>query len=327
MRQPSDRAARPSRREVLAHGAAVASSALLGVAGAAFAEEPERAAEAEKPLPRRPLGKTGFEVTLFGLGCFPLGGLPDEDVAVRVIVRAFDAGCNYLDTAPSYGRRAAGEQRVAKALKLRPDHEVFLATKTHTRTAEDARRDLLESLLRLGREKIDLVQVHAVKDAADLKRVCADGGPLEALVAARKEGLVRHVGVTGHYDPSVMREACKRPEFAAVLFPVNCVDVHFRSFEKEMLPTAVEKGLGRVAMKAFAGGNLVKKGVAPEACLRYVYGLDVSTVVVGCRTVEEVDLAARLAREDRPLDAEAREALLRETQPHRGTRVEWYKRA
>lgn len=325
MHGPPDRAGGPSRREVLTAGAAAASGALLGLGRAAHADESE--AGSETPLPRRRLGKTGFDATLFGLGCFPLGGLPEEDAAVAVIVRALDAGCNYVDTAPSYGRRGAGEQRVAKALRLRPDHEVFLATKTHTRTAEDARRDLEGSLERLGRARLDLVQVHAVKDAADLERVLAAGGPLETLVAARKEGLVRYIGITGHYDPEVMRGACKRSDFDTVLFPVNCVDVHFRSFEKEMLPTAVEKGLGRVAMKAFAGGNLLKKGVAPEACLRYVYGLDVATVVVGCRTVEEVDLAARMARENRPLDAEERATLLRETQPHRGTRVEWYKRA
>ena len=84
--------------------------------------------------------------------------------------------------------------------------------------------------------------------------------------------------------------------------------------------------MGRIAMKVFAGGNLVKKGIDPEACLRYVCGLDVSTVVVGCSTVDEVDLAVRVARENRPLDPGERAALLLRTQPHRGTRVEWYKR-
>ncbi len=277
-------------------------------------------------LPRRPLGRTGFQSTLFGLGCFPLGSLPDTDAAVEVIVRALDLGCNYLDTAPSYGQ-GRSEERVATALAGRPDaKDVFVATKTHTRTGAEARRDLEGSLKRLGRDRVDLVQVHAVKDAADLERALAPEGPLKALQQAREEGLVRFVGVTGHYDPVVMRRAIESDEFATILFPLNCVDRHRHSFEKETLPAAIEQGVGRVAMKVFASGNLVKKGVPAEPCLRYVYALDVSTVVVGCRTVEEVDLAARVAREGRPLGVEERAALLDSTARHQGPAVEWYKR-
>ncbi len=308
----------PSRREVLA-GAAAAAALALHPPLAARAEEP-------KPLPRRPFGRTGVETTLFGLGCFPLAGLPDEEAAVAVIQRALDAGCNYLDTAPSYGK-GRGETRVGKALASRPGLDVFLATKTHTRTADDARRDLEGSLKRLGVDRLDLVQVHAVKDAADLEAVVAKGGPLEALVRAREEGLLRFVGVTGHADPVVMRKAIARGAFDAILFPLNCVDPHHLSFEKDTLPAAVKHGLARVAMKVFASGKLVKRGIDPERCLRYVCGLDVSTIIVGCRTVEEVDLAARVARENRPLDASEKKQLLQSTLPHRGKGVEWYKRA
>jgi predicted aldo/keto reductase-like oxidoreductase len=211
---------------------------------------------------------------------------------------------------------------------MRPGQQVFLATKTHTRTAADARRDLEGSLRRLGRERIDLVQVHAVTDDADLDRVLAAGGPVEALVRAREEGLLRFVGVTGHADPAVMARTFERFAFDAILFPLNAVDLHHElAFERTTLPSAVAKGLGRVAMKAFASGNLLERGIDAEPCLRYVYGLDVATVIVGCRTAAEVSLATRVAREAKPLSAEERAALLERTKPHRGRGVEWYKRA
>ena len=316
----------PSRREVLAAGAAAA--ATLGLARFARAEPEPAAGEdgALTPLPRRPFGRTGFQSTLFGLGCFPLGGLREDDAALAVVLRAIDLGCNYLDTAPSYGR-GLSETQVGRALAARPDAEVFVATKTNTRTADEARGDLEGSLKRLGRSPIDLVQVHAVTDAEDLERALGPDGPLAALQKAKEEGLVRHIGVTGHADPEVMRRTFERWPFASILFPLNCVDPHHLSFEKAPLPAAVEKGLARVAMKAFASGNLVKQGIDVTACLRYVYALDVSTVIVGCRTPDEVDHAVRVVKDTRPWTATEKNELLRRTLPHKGKGVEWYKRA
>lgn len=311
-------AERPSRREVLVGAAATAALGLVPTIDAG--------ADDERPLPQRPFGRTGVDVTLLGLGSFPLGGLRDEEDAVAVILRALDGGCRYIDTAPSYGQ-GKSEKRVGRALAARPDLDVFLATKTHTRTADDARRDVEASLKRLGVERLDLVQVHAVKDAEDLETVVAEGGPLQALVKARDEGLVRFVGVTGHADPVVMAKAIERWPFDAILFPLNCVDPHHLSFEKRTLPDSVKRGIARLAMKVFASGNLVKRGLDPEQCLRYVCGLDVSTIIVGCRSVEEVDLAIRVVRENRALDADEKKKLLELSLPHRGKDVEWYKRA
>jgi aryl-alcohol dehydrogenase-like predicted oxidoreductase len=319
---------------VLAAGAAVAAGAVVGLPGVARAAPDEGAGRpSERALPRRPFGKTGFESTLFGLGCFPLGKLPDEDEAVGIVLRALDAGCNYLDTAPSYAR---SEKRVGLALRDRPDAEVFVATKTHTRTEGEARKDLETSLERLRVERVDMVQVHAVSDRADLQRVLQPGGPLTALVKARDEGLLRFIGVTGHYDPVVMREAIAAWAFDSLLFPLNCVDPHgdpddphdphALSFLHTTLPAAVENGLARVAMKIFASGNLVERGIDAETCLRYVLGLDVSTAVLGCRSVAEVDLAVRVTRAAQHLDAQEEKTLLLSTARHTGAAVEWYKR-
>lgn len=330
-----------TRRRFLAGAAGTAAAAALGPLATARADERPRPV----PLPLRPFGKTGRSVTLFGLGCYPLGALRDEDEAVQVVLRALRAGCTYLDTAPSYAD-GASERRVGRALELFRRRKTFagpgplVATKTHTRTRDAAWRDLEGSLRRLGVDSVDLLQIHAVKDRADLE-VALDPkrGPLAALLEAREQKLVRWLGVTGHWDPRVMRSSFERFEFDAVLFPLNCVDPHYvtkgadgarpeaLSFVSQTLPAAAKKGLARVAMKVFASGRLTKGGIDPAACLRYTYGLDVSTLVVGCQSLAEVDLAVRVARENQPLGAEEQKALLTRTRPLRGKSTEWYKRA
>ncbi len=277
-----------------------------------------------RTLPMRRLGATGEQVTLFGLGCFPLGGLPDEEKAIEVIVRALDLGCRYLDTAPSYAR-GKSETRVGKALRARSSLRPFVATKTLARTAAEARRELEKSLERLGTKRVDLIQIHSITSKDDLERVVGKDGPLEGLEKARDEGLVRFVGVTGHGDPALLAKVAAEKRFATLLFPLNCVDPHHASFEKGTLPAAIERDIGRVAMKVFASGKLVELGVDAEACLRYVYARDIATAVVGCRRVEEVELAARVAAENRPLATEAEAKLLASTRPHAGRATEWYK--
>jgi uncharacterized protein len=307
---------------------AVGAAAVLGAAARAGAADPPRPAPpagAPAAMPLRDFGKTGARVSVFGLGCFPLGGLPDDVKGVEIVRRALERGCTYFDTAPSYSN-GASERRVGAALKGRPRASFFLATKTHTRTAREARRDLDASLTRLSVDHLDLVQVHAVADTADLERALAKEGPLAALVKAREEKLVRFLGVTGHADPKVVRAAVERYEFDAVLFPLNCVDPHHLSFVKETLPAAVEKGLARVAMKVFASGKLPTLGIEPAECLRYAYGLDVSTVIVGCSSLEQVDAAASVAVEARRLTGGEEAALLLKTQRHAGRSTEWYKR-
>jgi aryl-alcohol dehydrogenase-like predicted oxidoreductase len=297
-----------------------------GLAPGASADPPAPVAPAAPaPMPMRDFGRTGLRVSVFGLGCFPLGGIPDDETAVALVHHALDRGCTYLDTAPSYAD-GVSERRLGLALKGRPRERLVIATKTHTRTERDARRDLEGSLARLGVETIDLVQVHAVGDAADLERALSKEGPLAALTKARDEKLVRFLGVTGHRDPAVMRAALERHAFDAVLFPLNCVDPHHRSFVEGTLPTAVQRGVARVAMKVFASGKLPQLGVEPADCLRYVYGLDVSTAIVGCGTREQVDLAAGVAREARRLTPEEERRLLERTRAHQGPDTEWYKR-
>lgn len=316
-----------SRRRLLGGALAVGAGALLGGKASAAPEAKELS------IPTRPFGKTGRTVTVFGLGCFYVGGLGSDAAGAEVVRRALDAGCTYFDTAPSY-HAGVSERRVGIGLEGRRG-DVFLSTKTLERNGALARRELEASLKRLKTDHVDLIQIHCVRTAADLASVLAADGPLVALRRAKEEGLVKFVGVTGHEDPKVMKAAIETDAFDSVLLPLNPVDLHWASFVDGTLPAAVTKGMARVGMKVFASGRLVRpadgtaKGLAAEDCLRFAYGLDVSTTIVGCSTTDEVDLAARIAAEAKPLDAAARAALIADAKRFTGNTgdgVEWYKR-
>lgn len=248
------------------------------------------------PLPGRLLGRTGREVTLFGLGgegVLRTHGRMAQ--AVRVIHRALDQGVSYCDTAPAYASSldyygaALGERR----------NEVFLASKTHDRTRDGSLRLLDESLRRLRTDRLDLWQLHDLRTSADLDRIFARGGAIEALVQARSEGRVRFLGLTGHHDPAVLLEAIRRFDFDTLLVALNAADVHRLSFVKTVLPEAARRAMGVIAMKACAQGALLGPGKLTMAeSLGYVLSLPgVSTVIVGCKTPEEVDDNARIVRE------------------------------
>ncbi len=114
--------------------------------------------------------------------------------------------------------------------------------------------------------------------------------------------------------------------FDAVLIPLNCIDPHHRSFEERALPAAQERKAAVVAMKVYCSGQLPARGiVTAEDCLRYTYGLEISTCIVGCTSVKQVELAAHVARNLEPLSTSERDALRTKTKPH-SPKLEWYKR-
>jgi aryl-alcohol dehydrogenase-like predicted oxidoreductase len=304
---------RLSRRTLLRSSAA---AGVLGALRPLFA--------GERPMPLRDLGRTGVKVSLAGLGTAEWGrGLADKD-ADRMVARAIDLGINYVDTAFSYGGGRA-EEHLGRALKGRRD-KVFLATKTLPRGRDAALRELETSLGRLGTDRVDLWQFHALGSTRDTDQILRDGdGALAAGLEARRKGLVRFLGITGHADPDVFVDALARHDFDTLLVPLNCIDPHHRSFEEKALPKAVEKRTGVIAMKVFCSGRLVGKGiVSAEDCLRYTYGLRISTCIVGCTGVEQVELAAHVARNLVEMGEEERAKLRGKTKPH-SPDLEWYK--
>ena len=252
-------------------------------------------------LPQRPLGSTGRDVTLFGLGGEGILRTNGEtSKAVQVIHRALDSGINYFDTAPAY---ASSRDYYGAALGERRQ-QVFLASKTHDRSCDGSLRLLDDSLVRLRTDYLDLWQLHDLRTKADLNQIFARDGALRALVQAREEGRVRFLGLTGHHSPAILLEAMRRFDFDTVLVALNAADVHRLSFIREVLPEACRRGMGVIGMKVYSQGHLLGEGGLSAAdAMGYVLSLPgVSTVIIGCQTPAEVEDNVRIVRQFVPFE-------------------------
>jgi predicted aldo/keto reductase-like oxidoreductase len=269
-------------------------------------------------LPQRKLGRTGVAVSLVGLGGFHVGMQATEEESVRIVRAAVDGGITFLDNCWDYND-GESERRMGKALEGGYREKVFLMSKIDGRDAATAARQIDESLQRLRTDHLDLMQIHEVIRPTDPERCFAAGGAVEALVAARQAGKIRYIGFTGHKSPrwhlEMLREADAHGfRFDTVQMPLNVLDAHHDSFEKNVLPVLVEKGIGVIGMKPMADARIVKHGIASaEECLGYAMSLPASVVVTGCDTVERVEQALRVARAFRPLGEESVNALLART--------------
>jgi aryl-alcohol dehydrogenase-like predicted oxidoreductase len=310
-----------TRRSFLA-----AAPAALVVPARAWAEEVAGQASAAAGLPMVALGRTGRTVPRLGFGSAPVGRMKVEAGAVEVINAVIRAGIRYLDTAPSYSSGRA-EQRIGVALGACGVNRgaFFIATKTLRRDGDGARRELEESMKRLGVDYVDSIQVHEIHD--DLDTAFGAGAVVEALEKAKDEGLVRHIGVTCHRDPAYIVEAVRRHPFATALVPVNPLDVKHLSFVQDFLPVAADRGTAVIAMKVFAGGHLLADGRFTAAeLLRYALSTPhVDVVVPGCDAVAHVDAASAALRGFEAMSAEQRSALEARAGEHRGKKSEWYK--
>ncbi|MCW5896063.1 MAG: aldo/keto reductase [Bacteroidetes bacterium] len=253
-------------------------------------------------MPLRPLGKTGNQVRLFSLGgqaTLETGGKEEESIAI--INRALDLGVNYIDTAAAYGR-GVSEKYIGSVMKERRK-EVFLATKTHNRSYDGSMRLLEQSLTNLQTDHLDAWQLHNVRTQEDLDKIFAKDGAIKALDKARDEKIVRFLGITGHYDPFVLKKGIEQYSFDTILMALNAADKHNKSFIEHLLPTAVEKKMGVIGMKIPARGRIFREGgiTKMEPAMRYVLTLPVSTVIVGIATLDELEENIRIARDFTPM--------------------------
>jgi aryl-alcohol dehydrogenase-like predicted oxidoreductase len=269
-------------------------------------------------VPRRTLGATGATVSILGLGGYHMGVPASEDESVSIVRAAIDGGITFLDNCWDY-HAGESERRMGKALRDGYRDRVFLMTKIDGRTKAAAARQIDESLRNLGVERVDLMQLHEVIRADDAGRSFAAGGAIEALVEARDAGKIRFIGFTGHKSPAIhlgmLDEAAARGfRFDTVQMPLNVLDAHFDSFEREVLPRLVQDGVGVIGMKPMADGRIPQRGIASaEDCLRYAMSLPVSVTITGCDSRERVDQALRVARGFQPLAEADVEALLART--------------
>jgi aryl-alcohol dehydrogenase-like predicted oxidoreductase len=203
----------------------------------------------------RRLGRIGHESSVLIYGAAALSEVT-QDVADAAVQEALDAGINHLDVAASYGD---AELRLGPWMpRIRSD--VFLATKTGDRDADTAWASINRSLERLQTDHVDLIQLHAVGDLAELDLVTGRGGALEAALRAVEEGLAGAVGITGHGDdaPATHLEALRRHPFATVLTPMNVVlhrDAEFRAAYEELADEVARQDAGLMLIKTVARQN------------------------------------------------------------------------
>lgn len=273
-----------------------------------------------KTMPRRPLGKTGLDTSILGLGCATIGfGGHSLKEGAAVVEACLDEGVTYIDCAGSY---ADAELKVGEVMRARRK-EAILATKTLARTRDAAWRDIGRSLERLQTDHVDLLQLHSVNSMQELEQVFAPAGSLAALIRARDEGLCRHVGITGHARPEVIAEAFRRYPFAAALVPLSSTDARLNDFGPRVFALARERSIGVIAMKVLTSGRAA--GHVRES-IRYALTLPVSVAIVGMGSREEVEANARIARAFRPMTPAEATALEEKTGQLASTEVMWWKR-
>lgn len=198
----------------------------------------------------RRFGRTGHMSTIAIFGAAAFGQVSQEE-ADAVMEAIIEAGINHIDVAPSYGQ---AEMRIGPWMP-RERRRFFLGCKTMERTREGAWKEMRESLKRLQTETFDLYQCHAVTTMEELDALTMKGGALEAFVEARREGLTKHIGITGHGvdAPKIYLEALKRFDFDSVLFPLNFVQManpEYRNYAEELIATCRAKDVGTMVIKA-----------------------------------------------------------------------------
>lgn len=252
-------------------------------------------------IPKRPLGKTGENLTIIGMGGARFHLIPFDEGAA-LVRRAYELGINYFDMARSYYDGRAEEVYGAAIPSFRKD--IFLTTKSGQRSAREATKELEASLRIMKTDHVDLWQIHGVNTEDDVRKVLAPGGALEAFVAAKKAGKCRFIGVTGHADPAFNVQMLKSYDgFDTMLMPLHAADTAYLSFEKNALPAAQARGLGILAMKIFGNAFLLRTFSVMD-CLRYTLSLPVTAAVLGFSTPGQLEDDVRIAQQFKILPAE-----------------------
>ena len=266
-------------------------------------------------VPKRPMGSTGLQVSILGMGGYHLGTVPSQQEVNDMVAKALDHGINFFDNAWEY-HKGLSEERVGTALKGKRDQGIVMTKVcTHGRKKDIAMRMLEESLTRLQTDHLDVWQVHEVIYYNDPEKAYEIDGVLEALTAAKQQGKVKFVGFTGHKNPSIHLDMLNRGfHFDTVQMPINPFDPSFRSFERNVLPVAVHKGMAVFSMKSMGGSGeaIVHGALTPTEALSYAMSVPgVSTTISGMDSMAVLEQNLEILRNFRPL-AEQQMAQLRE---------------
>jgi uncharacterized protein len=223
------------------------------------------------------LGSTGLEVTRLGFGGIPIQRV-DEAQAVEVVLHAIETGMDFIDTSRMY---STSEARIGMALK-QTDKRVVLATKSMNRFADGIQKDIEVSLKNLQTDYIDIYQCHAVSSNDEYERVLKPGGALEGLRKAKEQGLIGHIGVTSH-SLDLLERIIDDGFFETIMVCLSFIE---SAAKERIVPKALKKNIGILAMKPFSGGVIEK----PELALKWVLSIPNILVLAG---VEEKGLIDR----------------------------------
>jgi aryl-alcohol dehydrogenase-like predicted oxidoreductase len=321
-------------------GAALPSSAHADTTLAPAQTNPANERAIQGMMPTRNLGKTGFRTGIFGLGGQgALEKVDNEAAAVPIIERALELGVNYFDTSAIYGGPHRWSERYLGKGLLGYRDDVFLATKTKERTRDAALRNIEVSLKLLNTDHVDCWQLHDVGIQEDVDQIFAKDGAIHALIQAKEQKMVRHLGVTGRFRPEALIECINRFPFDTVLMAVNAADKYHYPFEPKLLPLAVEKQMGIIAMKVMARGRILSSWTPPSIeaqkhswegtgaiatrpgtltkreTMFYNLSLPISTAIIGCDTIHQVEECVQFAREFTPLSQSQMAELEAKTEP------------
>ena len=197
-------------------------------------------------IPRRVLGKTGEKLSIVGFGGVALKN-NGQEFANKLIPAAFNAGINYFDVAPLYGD---SQERMGPPLK-EYRKKVFLACKTQFRDRAGAEEDLHNSLKLLKTDHFDLYQFHMVSNLDEVEQIFGPDGAMEAVLKAKKEGKIRHIGFSAHDEPAALK-MMELFKFESILYPINCVCWKNGNFGPSVYETARKQDMGVLAIKAIA---------------------------------------------------------------------------
>jgi aryl-alcohol dehydrogenase-like predicted oxidoreductase len=266
-------------------------------------------------IPKRLLGKTGESVTILGLGGEGiLRTFGYESESYKLINRAIDLGINYLESARAY---SGSESYYGRALKERRKN-IFLTSKSQARDKRGALAHLQETLKNMNTDHLDLWQVHDVRTESDIREIFGQGGAIEAFVEAKQKGHTRFIGVTGHHDPYVIRKCIELFAFDTVLLPVNPAEPHYKSFLESVLPVAKKKQMGVIGMKVYFRGLAARlpNFDTMKPFLHFALSQPVTTTVVGCDTIEQLEENVKFAVDYRPMPDADMKALIKNISPY-----------
>ncbi len=312
------------RREFIKAMAAIAA---VGIQSGCTAQKQTAAGTTrEQTMPQHRLGKTGVTVSALALGGVIGMQLPpsDDHDPVAIAETALDLGITYFDTAPGYNS-GQSEKNYGQVLERRRG-EVFLACKTGDRSYDGTMRSVEQSLKNLRTDHFDLLQVHGVSSKDDVSAWGKPAGVFTALQKLRDQKVARFIGVTGHDNAQMLRQAIQTYDFDTLLTTLNPVSRR-RPFREDLLPVANEKRMGVIAMKVMGGGNgclvvgnpyqnvrlpyhdQTPRQVEAHSLIRYTLGLPVSVAVIGVANISQLKANVAVVKENQPMTSAERQKL------------------